>query len=110
MSPAFGSWSVFRCLPKAKLIKDLGNLAVHSKPQNTACDALTATRELFHFCYWLAVPMGKERGLIPSMFFYGTVAQDRCRPAQTQAQLNTLESGYVSVTRSFCITGRQSRA
>ena len=41
-------------LTKAKVIKDLGNLAVHShKPMHDA-DAIAATRELFHFCFWLA--------------------------------------------------------
>ena len=36
---------------KAKLIKDLGNLAVHSTRKIQPSDALTATCELFHFCY-----------------------------------------------------------
>jgi type I restriction enzyme R subunit len=39
---------------KARLIKDLGNLAVHSTRQVAPTDALTASRELFHVCCWLA--------------------------------------------------------
>lgn len=41
-------------LAKAKLIKDLGNRAVHSQKKIAPEDAVTALRELFHFTYWLA--------------------------------------------------------
>lgn len=39
---------------KVKTIKDVGNLAVHSRKPITERDALRATKELFHFLYWLA--------------------------------------------------------
>ena len=39
---------------KIKVIKDLGNLAVHSHKPVRQLDALTATKELFHFMFWLA--------------------------------------------------------
>ena len=39
---------------KARVIKDLGNLAVHSMRPVRQFDALTATKELFQVCYWLA--------------------------------------------------------
>jgi type I restriction enzyme R subunit len=39
---------------KVKTIKDIGNLAVHSRKPITERDALHATKELFHFLYWLA--------------------------------------------------------
>ncbi len=39
---------------KAKMLKELGNLAVHSHKPVRQLDAITATRELFHFCFWLA--------------------------------------------------------
>lgn len=45
---------------KARLIKDLGNLAVHSTRKVAPADALAATRELFHFCYWLARTYGQR--------------------------------------------------
>ncbi|WP_413904894.1 DUF4145 domain-containing protein, partial [Candidatus Skiveiella danica] len=45
---------------KARLIKDLGNLAVHSTRKVAPVDALAATRELFHFCYWLARTYGQR--------------------------------------------------
>src|SRR5262249_55423123 len=39
---------------KAKLIKDLGNLAAHSHKPLQQLDGMTAVRELFHLCFWLA--------------------------------------------------------
>jgi len=39
---------------KIKVVKDLGNLAVHSHKPVRQLDALTATKELFHFMFWLA--------------------------------------------------------
>jgi len=39
---------------KVKTIKEIGNLAVHSRKPITERDALRATKELFHFLYWLA--------------------------------------------------------
>lgn len=39
---------------KVKTIKEIGNLAVHSRKPVTERDSLRATKELFHFLYWLA--------------------------------------------------------
>src|SRR5450756_436532 len=39
---------------KAKIIKDLGNQAVHTTKPVRQFDALTAVRELFHVTFWLA--------------------------------------------------------
>ncbi len=41
-------------LTKARIIKDLGNLAVHSHKPIRETDAIAAVRELFHFCFWIA--------------------------------------------------------
>lgn len=54
---------------KARLIKDLGNLAVHSTRKVAPTDALAATRELFHFCYWLARTYGQRARPAPSLQF-----------------------------------------
>jgi len=78
---------------KAKLIKDLGNLAVHSSRKMMPADALAATRELFHFCYWLGRTYGQKARPDPGLLFKpsllpaaGTV------PPQTLAQLQRLET------------------
>src|SRR5215831_5992205 len=39
---------------KIKVVKDLGNLAVHSHKPIRPFDVLTAAKELFHIAYWLA--------------------------------------------------------
>ena len=39
---------------KARLIKDVGNLAAHSPKPVQESDALCATTDLFHFLFWLA--------------------------------------------------------
>jgi type I restriction enzyme, R subunit len=39
---------------KIKVVKDLGNLAVHSHKHVRQFDALTATKELFHVMFWPA--------------------------------------------------------
>jgi type I restriction enzyme R subunit len=54
---------------KAKLIKDLGNLAVHSTRTIQRTDAITATRELFHVCYWLARTYGQRARPAPELRF-----------------------------------------
>lgn len=54
---------------KAKLIKDLGNLAVHSTRNILPLDAFTATRELFHVCYWLARTYGQRGRPAPDLRF-----------------------------------------
>jgi type I restriction enzyme R subunit len=43
-------WAMFA---KARLLKDLGNMAVHGGRQVSRDDAMTALRELFHLCFWL---------------------------------------------------------
>lgn len=54
---------------KARLVKDLGNLAVHSTKKRAATDALSATRELFHFCFWLARTYGRTARPDPGLAF-----------------------------------------
>lgn len=40
-------------ITKARIIKDLGNIAVHETKTVPQAKAITALRELFHFSYWL---------------------------------------------------------
>ena len=78
---------------KTKLIKDLGNLAVHSTRKITSTDALTVTRELFHVCYWLARTYGQKSRPAPNLSFSVTLLpQPTSAPAQTLDQLQKLEA------------------
>jgi type I restriction enzyme, R subunit len=79
---------------KVKTIKEVGNLAVHSRKPITERDALRASKELFHFLYWLARTY--TRGAAAQ---YENIAWDEQRvpirqvsvPAKTLDQLKALE-------------------
>src|SRR5450759_607451 len=78
---------------KAKVIKDLGNLAVHSTHQMQQFDALTATRELFHFCYWLARTYAQRAKPAPGLTFRAdALPKAGPIPHQTLDQLKKLEA------------------
>lgn len=78
---------------KTKLIKDLGNMAVHSTRKVMPADALTATRELFHVCYWLARTYGTRSRPEPSLSFStALLPQASAAPAQSIDQLKRLET------------------
>jgi len=76
---------------KARLIKDLGNQAVHSNKKMVATEALNATRELFHFCYWLARTYGRTSRPDPALRFdAGLLPKAATASTQSQAQLQKL--------------------
>lgn len=80
---------------KARLIKDLGNLAVHSARKVNDTDAINALRELFHFCYWLARTYGRKARPSPSLTFSASLlpAAAVAIPApQSTEQLQKLEA------------------
>ncbi|MBS1169710.1 MAG: type restriction protein res subunit [Burkholderiaceae bacterium] len=78
---------------KARLIRELGNLAVHSTKKILASDAISATRELFHFCYWLARTYGRQSRPPSDLRFNASfVAKVPPAPVQSQVQLQKLES------------------
>ena len=80
---------------KAKLVKDLGNLAVHSTRKVLVADAVAATRELFHLCYWLARTYGQRSRPDPGLRFLPemlTVATTAVAAPQTVDQLQKLEA------------------
>ncbi len=78
---------------KAKLIKDLGNLAVHSTRKIAPSDAQTATRELFHVCYWLARTYGQRLRPDPGLrFSMAILAKPSATQPQSIDQLQRLEA------------------
>lgn len=79
---------------KARLIKDLGNLAVHSQKKIQPSDATNATRELFHLCYWLARTYGRTSRPAPGLSFSSAAlaAPVAAAPVQTIEQLQALEA------------------
>lgn len=78
---------------KARLIKDLGNLAVHSTRKVATTDAVNAIRELFHFCFWLARTYGRTQRPAPGLGFSVSLLPAATVVAQQSAeQLQKLES------------------
>src|ERR1700733_11302197 len=78
---------------KAKLIKDLGNLAAHSHRPLQQLDSMTAVRELFHICFWLARTYGKAGKPADGVTFDPLLLPKTSPvPPQTLAQLQQLES------------------
>jgi len=78
---------------KARVLKELGNLAVHSHKPVRQLDAITATRELSHFCFWLARTYA--RGAKPAdglTFNPDLLPKTAPVPPQTQEQLQRLET------------------
>lgn len=54
---------------KAKIIKDLGNRAVHDTRKVAPQSAITSVRELFHFSYWLVRTYGRSERPEPGLQF-----------------------------------------
>ncbi len=78
---------------KARIINTLGNQAVHSRRLIREYDALTAVRELFHVCFWLAHTYSRGSKPSPEMAFHADMLP-RTTPVakQTVAQLRELEA------------------
>lgn len=77
---------------KARLIKDLGNLAVHGNKKIQHSDALNAVRELFHFCFWLARSYARRQRPEPGLSFnQAAIPQASAVLALSQNQLRQLE-------------------
>src|SRR5213082_920430 len=73
---------------KVKTIKEVGNLAVHSRKAITERDALRAMKELFHFLYWLARTYTLRS---PAEFEGITFDEQRVPPRQVSVPVQTIE-------------------
>ena len=77
--------------PKARLIKELGNQAVHSTRPVRPADALTAVKELFHLLFWLARTYARGARPDDSLSFDpARVPRTVIASAKTVAQLQAL--------------------
>jgi len=98
--PSFRACVGEALLAKAKIIKELGNQAVHSTRKVLPADAQAATRELFHLCYWVARTYGQRARPDPGLAFNPALLPRPAGPSataapavppQTLAQLQKLE-------------------
>src|SRR6266496_1614879 len=91
--PTFKASVGQRIFIKAKLIKDLGNLAAHSHKPLQQLDSMTAVRELFHICFWLARTYSKGEKPADALTFVPLLLPKTSPvPPQTLAQLQLLET------------------
>jgi type I restriction enzyme R subunit len=58
-APTFKAVTGEAVFAKTRVVKELGNLAVHSHKPVRQFDAVVAVRELFHFAFWLARTYGR---------------------------------------------------
>ncbi len=91
--PTFKNTVGTKIFTKAKLIKDLGNLAAHSHRPLQQRDSMAAVCELFHICFWLARTYGKGAQPADGLAFNpGLLPKTSPVPPQTLAQLQQLEA------------------
>ena len=77
---------------KVRLLKDLGDLAVHSHKPMRRVDGITAIRELFHFCFWLVHTYTRAGRLVDGLSFDPELLPKTApAPPQTQEQLQLLD-------------------
>jgi type I restriction enzyme R subunit len=86
-APAFQQAAGQVVAAKARLIKDLGNRAVHDARPVPAAEALSAARELFHVGYWLARSYGRSARPAADLAFDAT----RLPPAAGAVSPQTVE-------------------
>ncbi len=78
---------------KVRLVKDLGNLAVHDHKPVKPEHAVTAARELFHFAFWMARTYARRIKPTDGLAFDLTLLpRGPAVPPQTKQQLQDLES------------------
>lgn len=91
--PTFRDAIGSKLLTKIQIVKNLGNLAVHSHKPIGEADSIAAVRELFHFCFWIARTYGRGPKPPDSLQFsadhFATEARESHQPAE---QLRKLES------------------
>src|SRR5260370_33246091 len=72
---------------KVKTIKEVGNLAVHSRKPITERDALRATKELFQFLSWLARTYTCQA---TAQYNHGACDEQKVPPGQVTAARKTI--------------------
>ncbi len=79
---------------KMRLLKELGNEAIHPSRRIEEHDGLVAARELFHILYWLArtyTPYAAERFAMPQTFDPATLSVGGAALPHTVARLKALQ-------------------
>lgn len=81
---------------KALLINRIGNRAVHDHRPVSPSDAITALKELFHVCYWLAHTYARGNRPDPALHFVLPPETPPVASPQTAEKLQQLESSLAA--------------
>lgn len=93
--PTFRTLAGDAVVTKARLIKNLGNKAVHETGPVQSAKAVTALRELFHVCYWLVRTYARGEKPPPGVQFdAGKLEQIRVISASTAKQIRKLQDDF----------------
>ena len=112
-APEFRKLVELKILTKAKLIKDLGNAAVHTSGGRrlAAQDGPAAVRELFHFAYWLARNYARAGRPEPELAFRPeNLPRTAPAPPQTQAALRSLADQLAARDKALQETAARNAA
>ena len=86
---------------KARIIKDLGNRAVHDARNVAPQAAVASLRELFHFSYWLVRTYAKGAKPEPGLQFSPEAMPKTAQvEATTLARLQTVAKAYIEETKA----------
>jgi type I restriction enzyme R subunit len=109
--PSFQALATSRITTKTKLIKDLGNRAVHTQRRIEPYDALTACRELFQVCYWLAHTYARGARPSPELTFDdAALPKASPLPPQTQKKLEEMAASLASRDENLAVLLKDKEA
>ncbi len=77
---------------KSKILKDLGNRAVHSSRQLNTGDSTFAVRELHHVCYWVARTYSRSGEPATSVFDESKIPAASGSPETSQKKIEELST------------------
>lgn len=89
--PTFKNAAGDSIFSKASLIHRVGNQAVHSQKPIRQFDAITVTRELFHFCFWLARNYARQEKPADALAFNPALLLRATAPAPAQQNIDQLQ-------------------
>ncbi|MGD0185232.1 MAG: DEAD/DEAH box helicase family protein [Roseiarcus sp.] len=86
---------------KARIVKDLGNSAVHDAKPVPFTQAATALRELFHISYWLARTYGRTARPDPGLAFsIDSLPRTSSLPASNLRQLQEIARRFADTVKA----------
>jgi type I restriction enzyme, R subunit len=88
-------------IAKARIVKDLGNNAVHETKVVPSQTAIVALRELFHICYWLVRTYGRKARPDPNLSFSPeALPKTHQVSAASLAQLREAANAFVDAVKA----------